>query len=356
MSNIESFATLDEFVELAKKYSEDSNKFKLINPKKYNMSCCKLQINGVCGIAFAIKEYNRITLTHVEKYSIDRASKKCFSFYRDKNGITNSSLARRVEKERSKYPEGLDEELKLTEDKVYVKILSERDKTLRKKAGKKSKYRLRKGVRIPFRLEPIFFRKMRNGSYANALVIYDKNTNNFINIDESVSDFIIKNRKRVFCIRITPSLATSYLADVSYLTDKDKPTTYKEIRISKIDNNLENSNLKEQEDYLNYLSSINKDYLYSDENIEYYIKEARITLNKCKKMLETNNTGRITEAKKLLSKQLVSLKYLFENRINQIIDPDIRNDIEVDFHKLAYMNGELINPNSKENSDYMKLM
>ena len=101
----ETFATLEDFVNEAKRLVKDKNNFKFINREKYDMCIAKMNINGVYGEAFGIMEDGRIILTHIVKYSVDRGTKKCYSFYRDERGVTNPELARKVERQRRKHPD-----------------------------------------------------------------------------------------------------------------------------------------------------------------------------------------------------------------------------------------------------------
>ena len=350
---IDSFATLDEFVELAKEYAKNSDNFEMINPDYYNMAYVRLEKNGVRGVAFGIKEKNKITLTHVVKYCVDRANNECFSFYRDKDGITDEYLAKLIEKEREKYRRGLEQEIALTEGELKgQRVISHSPKKEENKVISLQQYKLKKGARVPYKLEPSFFRKNRNGTYTEGIVIFDKTSNRLVEIKENLENFLVKNRNNVIMVLVSLGLATTALGGLSYITSRRYGVISETGK--KMASTIEEASIEQKEDYLEYLSRINKEYLYDDDNINYYITETFNTINMYKKILDTENTRRINELKELIDKQIIGVKYVISSRINALQNQDIKDEIEIEYTNLIYYNDALCNPKNIDSGFYIK--
>ncbi len=321
----DSFANLEEFVELAKELQKDSSNFEFIDENVSNMCYKKIKINGVHGIVYGIKEGNKVILTKVEKYSVDRAVKECYSFYRDDKGITDNELAKKVEQERKEELEPLIDDLSKYSIDETLSNSNESPKVI-----DFYKYKLRK-VNIPYIIEDdSFFRRIRNNAYTSDIMIFDKLDNKIIDIKENIYDFIIKHRNRIISVLIG-----------NPLTKGEKEADYKSYR--KVTNSIEDASVDEKQAYLNYLSRINREYLYGDENISYYIKTTYTTLNKYKKTLDINK-NKAEEIKELLDKQITSIKYIMETSLCDI------DNIELEFNNLMFINGELINPKEEKKS------
>ena len=331
----ETFATMEDFVNEAKRLVKDKNNFKFINREKYDMCIAKMNINGVYGEAFGIMEDGRIILTHVVKYSVDRGTKKCYSFYRDERGVTNPELARKVERQRRKNPDGVEKELSLIDLKIDKGNLGTNKKENKDKVINISEYKLRKGVKVPYRLKNDFFRKVRNGYYTKNFLIYDKLGDRIVDIKDNVEDFVVKNKKNIIVIFAASAIGLSIFVEAV------KPTPIKIISSTE-QKSFISASVKEKEDYLLYLSNINRDYLLNDDNITYYLEETNKTLDKYRKSLLTNNEQLILKTEDLLDQQVAGLKFLLSSRLKEL-----NETVELDIANLSYVDGELTSNKEK---------
>lgn len=333
----ETFATMEDFVNKAKELVKDTNNFSYINRKKYDMCIAKMNINGVYGEAFGIMEDGRILLTHVVKYSVDRGTKKCYSFYRDEKGITNPELARKVERQRRKNPNGVEKELSYIVNRIDKDNLGKNKEEKKDKVVNMQEYRLRKGVNVPYRLKDAFFRKIRNGYYTKNFLIYDKLGERILDIRDNVEDFLVKNRKNIILVFATGAIGLSIFAGASY--PEPKLSSHRVVQEKK---SFISSSVKEKEDYLSYLDTINKEYLYNDENINFYLGETYNTLTKYRKLLMKDNEELTQEAEDLLDQQVSGLRFLLSGKLKEI-----DADVELDIANLSYVDGVLTSNKEK---------
>ena len=153
-------------------------------------------------------------------------------------------------------------------------------------------------------------------------------------------------------VLVSLGLVTTSLEGLSYITNRRYGIISETGK--KMASTIEEASIEQKEDYLEYLSKINKEYLYDDDNINYYIKETFNTINMYKKILDTDNTRRINELKELIDKQIIGVKYVISSRINALQDEDIKDEIEIEYTNLIYYNDALCNPKNIDSGFYIK--